>query len=113
MERALFEAYDVSAIATQAHIDLFRKGVGVPVDVERVAKVSSCRRCWHPTGACVSATSCCFRIGSPLRSRRASSTISPASSSNGKPQTTQPARIALKKTFSIISRDLRSNSASD
>ncbi|UYW33870.1 hypothetical protein [Methylorubrum extorquens] len=41
MERALFEAYDVSAIATQAHIDLFRKGVGGPEDGERVAKVSS------------------------------------------------------------------------
>lgn len=39
MERALFEAYDVSAFATQAHIDLFRKGVGVSKDDPRLALV--------------------------------------------------------------------------
>jgi hypothetical protein len=37
MERTLFEAYDVSAFATQAHIDLFRKGLGVSVN-ERVVQ---------------------------------------------------------------------------
>lgn len=39
MERALFEAYDVSAFATQAHIDLFRIGVGVSNDDPRLALV--------------------------------------------------------------------------
>lgn len=39
MERALFEAYDVSAFATQAHFDLFRKGVGVSKDDPRPALV--------------------------------------------------------------------------
>lgn len=39
MERALFEAYDVSAFATQAHISLFRKGLGVSKDDPRVALV--------------------------------------------------------------------------
>lgn len=39
MERALFEAYDVSAFATQAHIDLFCKGVGVRKDDTRLAQV--------------------------------------------------------------------------
>ncbi len=39
MERALFEAYNVSAFATQAHIDLFCKGVGVRKDDTRLAKV--------------------------------------------------------------------------
>jgi hypothetical protein len=39
MERALFEAYDVSAFATQAHIDLFRKGVVVSKDDPRLAQV--------------------------------------------------------------------------
>jgi hypothetical protein len=37
MERALFEAYDVSVFATQAHAELFRAGVGVPVEDGRVA----------------------------------------------------------------------------
>ncbi|WP_279356200.1 hypothetical protein [Methylobacterium indicum] len=36
MERALFEAYDVSVFATQAHAELFRSGVGVAADDERV-----------------------------------------------------------------------------
>jgi hypothetical protein len=39
MERTLFEAYDVSAFATQAHIDLFRGGLGVPEDGRRVVQV--------------------------------------------------------------------------
>ncbi len=37
MERALFEAYDVSVFATQAHAELFRAGVGVAADDPRVA----------------------------------------------------------------------------
>lgn len=39
MERALFQAYDVSAFATQAHIDLFCKGVGVHKGDKRLAQV--------------------------------------------------------------------------
>ncbi|MGC5777601.1 hypothetical protein [Methylobacterium sp. NFXW15] len=38
MERALWEAYDISAFATQAHIDLFRKGVKVSKDDPRFAR---------------------------------------------------------------------------
>ncbi len=37
MERALFEAYDVSVFATQAHAELFRSGVGVAAGDPRVA----------------------------------------------------------------------------
>jgi hypothetical protein len=39
MEQALFEAYDVSAFATRAHIDLFRKGVSVREEEGRPAQV--------------------------------------------------------------------------
>jgi len=39
LECALFEAYDVSAFATQAYIDLFLKGPGVTVGNKRVVKV--------------------------------------------------------------------------
>ncbi len=39
MERALFAAYDVSAFATQAHIDMFHKALEVSKDDMRVAKV--------------------------------------------------------------------------
>jgi hypothetical protein len=39
MERSLFQAYDVSAFATQAHMDLFRKGVVVSKDDPRLALV--------------------------------------------------------------------------
>ncbi|APT34902.1 hypothetical protein MCBMB27_05611 [Methylobacterium phyllosphaerae] len=39
MERALFAAYDVSAFATQAHIDMFREALKVSKDDMRVAKV--------------------------------------------------------------------------
>ncbi len=37
MERALFEAYDISMFATQAHAELFRAGVSVAADDPRVA----------------------------------------------------------------------------
>lgn len=39
MERTLFEAYDISGFATQYHIDLFRKGLGVPESDKRVVQV--------------------------------------------------------------------------
>jgi hypothetical protein len=38
MERALFEAYDVSVFATQYHIDLFRKGLRVSKNDTRIAQ---------------------------------------------------------------------------